>query len=63
MEFLKDPSLVLFSLSFPQLWRSIDTLMGRGRAPINYFVSADDMYHLFDTKVLLLLAAACAHVC
>ena len=34
-----------------QLWRSIDTLMGRGQAPATNAVSAHDMHRFFDAKV------------
>jgi len=34
-----------------QLCRSIDTLMGRGRAPITDGVGADDMQHFCAIKV------------
>ena len=34
-----------------QLWRSIDTLLGRGSAPSSPAVSADDAHRYFDDKV------------
>ena len=34
-----------------QLWRSIDTLMGRGHSPTPNAVSADEMHRFFDAKV------------
>ncbi len=40
-----------------QLWRSIDTLMGRGRTPITDVVSADVMHQFFDSKVAAVRAS------
>ena len=34
-----------------QLWRSVDTLLGRGRVPTSLTISADTMHTFFDTKV------------
>ena len=34
-----------------QLWRSIDALMGRGRAPMSAAVGAVDIHRFFDDKV------------
>ena len=34
-----------------QLWRSVDTLMGRGRVPTSASTSADHMHQFFDDKV------------
>lgn len=40
-----------------QLWRSIDTLMGRGQIPITDSVSADVMHRFFDAKVATVRAS------
>jgi len=40
-----------------RLLNNFDTLMGRGRAPINDVVSADDIHHFFDTKVAAVRAS------
>jgi hypothetical protein len=34
-----------------KLWRSVDTLMGRGRGPSTVPISADDLHSFFDAKV------------
>ena len=34
-----------------QLWRSIDALLGRGRAPLSDVISAADFHRFFDDKV------------
>lgn len=34
-----------------QLWRSVDALMGRGRAPMSADIGAVEMHHYFDDKV------------
>ena len=34
-----------------QLWRSVDTLLGRGRVPTSLSISADTMHTFFDAKV------------
>jgi hypothetical protein len=37
--------------SLHQLWRSVDTLLGRGRVPTSLSISADTMHTFFDTNV------------
>src|SRR5664279_4275369 len=35
-----------------RLWRTIDELMGRGRAPTSCAVGADEIHRFFDEKVI-----------
>jgi hypothetical protein len=38
-------------LSPQQLWKSIDTIMGRGQTPTTHVISADTFHNFFDDKV------------